>query len=503
MSKIVECVPNFSEGRRKDVVDQIVAVITAARGVKLLDVEMDADHNRSVVTFAGRPEAVEEAALRGIQRAATLIDMEGHEGEHPRIGAADVVPFVPISGVTMEECVEMAQRLGAKVAAELKIPVYLYEKAATRPERVNLANIRRGEYEGLKEEIATDPEREPDFGPKRLGKAGASVIGAREPLIAYNVYLSTDNLEIAQAIARAVRHSSGGLRFVKALGLEIQQRGQVQVSMNLTSYARTPVHRVFELIKREAARYGVDVVSSEVIGLIPRQALLDAAEFYLQIEDFAPQMVLETHLEEPGATPEAFLDDVAAPTPTPGGGSGAALAGALAAALTSMVCSLTLSREREDVPTEELKSLLHNAEALRHELAALVHEDARAYQQVLDAHRLPKASAEERKTRAKAVQEALEQAARVPLRVAERATEVLELVATVLDIGIPSAASDVGVAAYMAQGALKGAALNVRTNLTSIRDPALTKSHQGQLSSLEARAEELMSIVEKDLAARI
>ncbi|NIN68707.1 MAG: glutamate formimidoyltransferase [Anaerolineae bacterium] len=503
MSKIVECVPNFSEGRRKDVVDEIVAAITAAGGVKLLDVEMDADHNRSVVTFAGRPEAVEEAAFRGIQRAAALIDMEEHEGAHPRIGAADVVPFVPISGVTMEECVEMAQRLGAKVAAELDIPVYLYEKAATRQERVNLANIRRGEYEGLKQEIATDPEKEPDFGPKRLGKAGASVIGAREPLIAYNVYLSTDDLEIAQAIARAVRHSSGGLRYVKALGLEIEQRGQVQVSMNLTNYARTPVHRVFELIKREAARYGVDVVSSEVVGLIPRQALLDAAEFHLQIENFAPQMVLETHLEEPGATPEAFLDDVAAPTPTPGGGSGAALAGALAAALTSMVCNLTLSREREDVPTEELKSLLHKTETLRHELAALVQEDARAYQQVLDAYRLPKASAKEKKTRSKAVQEALEQAAKVPLRVAERAMEVLELVPIVLDIGIPSAASDVGVAAYMAQGALKGAALNVRTNLTSIRDPALTKRHQGQLSSLEGRAEELMNIVEKDLAQRI
>jgi len=503
MSKIVECVPNFSEGRRKEVVDDIVRAMTSVRGIKLLDVEMDADHNRSVVTFAGKPQLVEEAAFRGVERAAELIDMEEHEGEHPRIGAADVIPFVPISGVTMGECVELARRLGEKVGRELDIPVYLYEKAATRPERLNLANIRRGEYEGLKEEIATEQNREPDFGPRRLGRAGASVIGAREPLIAYNVYLNTDDLQVAQGIARAVRHSSGGLRYVKALGLEIEQRGLVQVSMNLTNYARTPVHRVFELIKREAARYGVNAVSSEIVGLVPRQALLDAAEFYLQVENFDPAMILENQLEHAEATPETFLDEVAAPTPTPGGGSGSALAGALAAALTSMVCSLTLSRAPEGAPAGELGSLLQSAEALRHELTDLIDEDASVYQKVLDAYRLPKASEEEKKTRSKAVQESLEQAAKVPLRVAEGAVEVLELVPSLLDIGIPSAASDVGVAAYMAQGALKGAALNVRTNLSSIRDPSLTESHQRQLSSLETRAEELMGVVEKDLAERI
>lgn len=503
MRRIVECVPNFSEGRRKEVVDEIVKAITSVSGASLLDIEMDADHNRSVVTFAGRPRAVEEAAFRSIQRAAELIDMDEHEGEHPRIGAADVIPFVPISGVTLDQCVEMARRLAEKVGRELDIPVYLYERAATRPDRVNLANIRRGEYEALKKEIATQAHREPDFGPRRLGKAGASVIGAREALIAYNVYLNTDDLEIAQAIARTVRHSSGGLRYVKALGLEIEQRGLVQVSMNLTDYARTPVHRVFELIKREAARHGVNVASSEIVGLIPRQALLDAAEFYLQIESFTTKMVLEDHLEAPGATPETFLDQVAAPTPTPGGGSGAALAGALAAALTSMVCSLTLSREGEATHTDELTSLLETAEAQRHELTALVDEDARAYQKVLRAYRLPKASAAEKKARSKAVQHALEHAARVPLKVAEAAVRVLELVPSVLEKGMPSAASDVGVAAYMAHAALKGAALNVRTNLNSLRDPVLSESHQRQLSSLEALAEELMSAVEEDLAERI
>jgi len=500
MRKIVECVPNFSEGRRKKVVDQIVEAITSAEGVKVLDVEMDADHNRSVVTFVGRPPAVEEAAFRGIKRAAELIDMDKHQGEHPRIGAADVIPFVPIQGVTMEECVEMARRVGDKVGQELDIPVYLYEKAATRPERVNLANIRRGEYEALKEEIATEPHREPDFGPRRLGKAGASVIGAREPLIAYNVYLNTNDLKIAQAIARAVRHSSGGLRYVKALGLEIEQRGLVQVSMNLTDYRRTPVHRVFEVIKREAARYEVNVVSSEIVGLIPEQALLDAAEFYLQIEDFTPEMVLESHLEEMEATPGAFLEEVAAPTPTPGGGSVAALAGALAAALTSMVCNLTLNRESEASAAKELKPVLEEAEALRQELAVLVEEDARAYQQVLEAYRLPKASAAEKEERSNAIQQAMEGAARVPLKVAAGAVKLLELVPLVLERGLPSAASDAGVAAYMAQGALKGAALNVRTNLSSLRD---TKSYQEQLSSFEARAQELMNMIEKGLAERI
>ncbi len=500
MRQIVECVPNFSEGRRKRVVEQIVEAITSMKGAKVLDLEMDADHNRSVVTFLGRPRVVEEAAFRGIRKAAELIDMDEHEGQHPRIGAADVVPFVPVQDVAMEECVEMARRLGEKVGRELGIPVYLYEKAATRPERVNLADVRRGEYEALKEEIATEPHREPDFGPRRLGKAGASVIGAREPLIAYNVYLNTDDLKIAQAIARAARHSSGGLRHVKALGLEIKQRGLVQVSMNLTNYRGTPVHRVFELIRREAARYGVNVVSSEIVGLIPQQALLDAAEFYLQIENFRTQMVLENHLEEMEATLGSFLERVAAPSPTPGGGSVAALAGALAAALANMVCNLTLSRESDGSETKGLIAVLEAAEGLREKLAALVQEDASAYEKVLEAYRLPKASAAEKEARSKAVQQALEEAAKVPLNVAKGALEVLELVPPILERGIPSAASDAGVAAYMAQGALKAAALNVRTNLSSLQD---TRSYEEQLSSLETRAQELMKVIEKGVAERI
>jgi glutamate formiminotransferase len=294
MRRIVECVPNFSEGRRREIIDEIVGALASVEGVRVLDVQSDADHNRSVVTMVGEPEAVEEAAFRGIQRAARLIDMDQHQGEHPRMGATDVVPFVPIAGVTMAGCVEMARRLGERVGRELSIPVYLYEEAASRPERRNLADVRRGEYEGLKVEIETDPHRAPDFGPARMGKAGATAIGARPPLVAFNVYLNTDDVTIAQAIARAVRHSSGGLRYVKALGLLVE--GRAQVSMNLTDYRQTPIYRVVEMIRREAARYGLTIASSEVVGLIPNEALVDAARFYLQLDGFSPDQILENRL---------------------------------------------------------------------------------------------------------------------------------------------------------------------------------------------------------------
>jgi len=296
MHQIVECVPNFSEGRRQKVIDAIVAAIGAVTGAKVLDINPDADHNRTVVTFVGRPEAIEEAAFQGIAKAAELIDMDTHQGQHPRVGAADVVPFVPIQGVTMDDCVAIAARLGARVGSELDIPVYLYEVAATSPDRRNLADVRRGEYEGLKQEIEFNPAREPDFGPRRLGKAGATIIGARPALIAFNVYLTTDDVSVAKKIARAVRGSSGGLRYVKALGLSVD--GRAQVSMNLTDYQRTPVHRAMEMIRCEAAHYGVGVASSEIIGLVPQPALLDAALYYLQLDGFSSAQVLESHLTE-------------------------------------------------------------------------------------------------------------------------------------------------------------------------------------------------------------
>lgn len=298
MKPLVECVPNFSEGRRRDVIDRIVRTMSEVRGVQVLDVQSDPDHNRSVITAIGEPEAVEEMAFRAMAIAAQLIDMNHHRGAHPRMGATDVVPFVPVRDISMEECVALARRLGERAGRELGIPIYLYEEAATRPDRKDLANVRRGEYEGLRAEIAANPDRRPDFGPAILSTAGATAIGARPPLIAFNVYLNTTDPAPARAIARAVRHSSGGLRFVKALGLLVE--GQAQISMNLTDYRSTPIHRVLEMIRSEAAAYGLCVTRCEVVGLLPAQALLDAAQFYLQLHGFSPDQVLENRLLDQG-----------------------------------------------------------------------------------------------------------------------------------------------------------------------------------------------------------
>lgn len=294
MKPIVECVPNFSEGRRQEVIDRIVAAMAGVPGARVLDVQADVDHNRSVVTMIGEPEPVLEAAFRSMAVAATNIDLDHHRGAHPRMGATDVVPFVPVRDMTMGDCVALARRLGQRVGSELGLPVYLYEEAATRPDRRNLADVRRGEYEQLKAEIETNPDRLPDFGPARIGPAGATAIGARPPLIAFNVYLNTSDLAPARAIAQAIRQSSGGLRFVKALGLIVD--GQAQVSMNLTDYRRTPIHRVVEMIRVEAARYGLTIVRSEIVGLLPAEALVQAAQFYLQLHDLSADQVLDNHL---------------------------------------------------------------------------------------------------------------------------------------------------------------------------------------------------------------
>ncbi len=291
---LIECVPNFSEGCRPEVVQAIVETMRRP-GVSLLDVESDADHNRSVVTLVGEPEALLEAVFQGIAQAARLIDLDVHRGAHPRLGATDVVPFVPVRQATMADCVQLARRLGQRVGDELGLPVFLYEAAATRPERVNLADVRRGEYEQLKSEIGVNPARAPDFGPAQVGPAGAVIIGARAFLIAFNAYLNTDQVEVAKKIAKAVRHSSGGLRFVKALGLLVD--GRAQVSMNLTDFTQTPIHRAVEMIRSEAARYGCAIERTELVGLIPQQALLDAAQWYLQLDHFTPEMVLENRLE--------------------------------------------------------------------------------------------------------------------------------------------------------------------------------------------------------------
>lgn len=295
MKQIVECVTNFSEGRRTAVIQQIVDEIDLVDDVSILGYESDVDHNRSVVTFIGSPERIVDAAFAGIRVAAKLIDMDQHQGQHPRLGATDVVPLIPIQGVTMDDCIQLAHQLGKRVGDELDIPVYLYEQAATRPDHENLTDVRRGEYEGLKLAIASDPDRHPDYGPRVVGRAGATIIGARQALIAYNVFLTTDNVDIAKKIAKAIRHSSGGLRYVKALGLLVD--GKAQVSMNLTNYKKTPIYRVVEMIRREAQRYGVTIESSELIGLIPQDALLESAAWYLQMDNYASDRVLENRLK--------------------------------------------------------------------------------------------------------------------------------------------------------------------------------------------------------------
>src|ERR1700687_5489847 len=337
MKRLIECVPNFSEGRDAAKVDAIVAAMSSVPGVYVLDREMDADHNRCVVTLAGDPDAVAEAELLGVGKAAELIHLPVPQGSHPRGGATDVVPFIPIEGVTLDDCVALARRVGNEIWKRHRIPVFFYEAAATRPDRVNLENVRRGQFEGLGEELKKNHDRQPDVGdPKLHPTAGVTVVGARKFLIAYNVNLDTSDVSIANKIAKAIRFSSGGLRYVKSMGVELKARHLAQVSINLTDFEQTPMHRVYEMVKREAARYGAIPVGSEIVGLIPKKPIEMAADYFLQLENFSPEQIFETKLESalsggPGANDgklaelaRPFLDAVVAPTPTPGGGSVAA-----------------------------------------------------------------------------------------------------------------------------------------------------------------------------------
>ncbi len=505
---IVECIANYSEARRPEVIEAIAQSILDVPGVHLLDRHSDLDHNRTVLTFAGPPPGVEEAAFRSIATAAELINLDEHHGEHPRIGASDVVPFVPISGVTMQECVDIARRLGQRVGSELEIPVYLYEQAASRPDRTNLENIRRGEYERLKEDITSDPDRVPDYGPQRLGTAGASVIGARHPLIAYNVYLTTDDTSVAKRIAKAVRHSSGGLRYVKALGLLVD--GMAQVSMNLTNYKATPLARVMEFIRREAERYGVGIHHSELVGLIPEDALVDAAVWYTQLDQFEAGQILERRLQAAtGETGDAgmepardFLDELAAETPTPGGGSAAAYAGAAAAALAAMVARLTLGKKKYASVEPKMQDALERAETLRYSLTAAVDEDATAFQAVMSAFRLPKETPEQEIVRQETVQAAILQAALVPLQVARQLVEVMKLIEVVVEHGNLNAITDGGTGAELARAAFNGASMNIRINLDGLQDKERAELMLVELENLQKAANTSIQRVRATVAER-
>ncbi len=503
--KIVECIPNFSEGRRPEVIKAIRADIESIPAVHILDLHSDVDHNRSVITFAGTPESVLDAAFAAVKTAAELINMEEHEGEHPRIGATDVVPFVPLQGATMEECVQLAQTLGKRVGEELHIPVYLYEKAATHPERVNLEAIRKGEYEGLKVSIEQDPLRKPDFGPSQLGTAGACVVGARPSLIAFNSYLTTDNVDIAKKIARAVRHSSGGLRYIKALGMLVE--GRAQVSMNLTDFTRTPIARVIELIRREAERYGVGIHHTELVGLIPQEALADAAQWYLQMDQFEPDQILETRLYAAmageGRETSSFLEDLSAGTPTPGGGSAAAYAGAMAAALVGMVSRLTLARKKFADVHEHMQAIVLRSDELRQSLQKAVALDSQAFDAVMDAFRMPKNTDEEKVARDDAIERATHQAATVPLQVVREVVEVVTLAAEAAEIGNPNAATDAGSAGSMAHAALQAAGLNVKINASSVSDREAAAAWLQELAHLTDQAAAAEARLAKALLDRV
>jgi glutamate formiminotransferase/formiminotetrahydrofolate cyclodeaminase len=501
--KIVECIPNFSEGRRLDVVDSIAAAIQSVQGVTLLDRSSDTDHNRSVITFVGSPEAVEAAAFAGIAKAAELIDMTKHTGEHPRMGAADVVPFVPISGVDMQECVQIAKRLGKRVGEELGIPVYLYEEAATREDRHNLENVRRGEYEGIRDSIAIDPARQPDFGPSKLGSAGAVAIGARQPLIAYNVYLNTSDVKVAKSIAKKVRTSSGGFPFVKGAGFLVD--GKAQVSMNLTNFRGTPVAQVVDLIREEATQQGTSIEKSELIGLIPQEALEDAAVWYLQLKDFNREQILERRMQniqkegDKGSSGEDFLEALASASPTPGGGSAAAHAGALAAALVGMVARLTVGKKKYAEVETQMAALIPKADSLRAEFVKAVKADATAFDAVMSAMKMPKETEEQKTSRANAIDTATLEAAKQPLQVARMAVDCLGMVREAARLGNINAISDAGSAAALARACLAGSALNVRINVHSLSNPEPGAQLIRDLRELEKQAaaleKEIQSIV--------
>ncbi|HEX4544952.1 MAG TPA: glutamate formimidoyltransferase [Candidatus Acidoferrum sp.] len=502
MKRLIECVPNFSEGRDPAKIDAIIAAMSSVPGVYVLDREMDADHNRSVVTLAGEPDAVAEAALLGTGKAMELIDLTKHTGAHPRVGATDVVPFIPIDGVTVEDCVALARRVGNEIWKRYRIPVFFYEAAATRPDRVNLENIRRGQFEGLREEMKKNLERQPDVGePKLHPTAGVTVVGARKFLIAYNVNLNTSDVSIANKIAKAIRFSSGGLRYVKSMGVELKARNLAQVSINLTDFEQTPMHRVYEMVKREAARYGVMPVGSEIVGLIPKKAIEMASDYFLQLEDFSPAQVFENKLAEAlGGAPlevakdgklarlaRPFLDAVASPTATPGGGSVAAFAGALAAALGQMVAGLSRKKKSQAAYADELSTTLDELRSTAEELTEAIDRDAASYDAVLTAFKLPQGDTQETRRREEAIQTATKGASEVPLEVAERAVALFERLGQLGGIVAASMRSDLYVARLMAGAGARGALANVEINLEGLTDAGYVSSLRAKIAALRER----------------
>jgi glutamate formiminotransferase len=514
MKQLIECVPNFSEGRDLAKIDAIIAAMQSVESVHVLDRESDSDHNRSVVTLAGPPEAVAEAALRGAGKALELIDLTKHSGAHPRMGATDVIPFIPIEGVNIEDCVALARKTGRALWERYKIPVYFYEAAAQRPERTNLEAIRKGQFEGLLAEALKNPDRAPDLGgPALHPTAGATVVGARKFLIAYNINLNTPDIEIAKRIGKNIRFSNGGLRYVKAMGVDLRARHLAQVSINLTDFEQTPIHRVFEMVRSEAARYGVTIAGSEIVGLIPKRAIELTADFYLQLENFSPAQVLENRLADslsgaPATTPvttpasasatgqkagrlaamvQPFLDAVAQPTAVPGGGSVSAFSGALAASLGQMVAGLARKKKSQAAHVEALSDALAELHAAADFLATAIDRDAASFETVMASYKLPAGTPEEQHLRDSAIQKALQAAANVPMEVARKAVGVHDRLRQLEPISPPAMFSDLRVGRLLANAAALGALENVNINLESITDADFAKAMGAEATALVAR----------------
>jgi glutamate formiminotransferase / formiminotetrahydrofolate cyclodeaminase len=600
MERIVECVPNFSEGRNPSVIKEITDAIEAAAEVRLLDVDPGEKTNRTVVTFIGSPEAVEEAAFQGVRRAAKVIDMAKHRGEHPRMGATDVLPFVPVAGVTMKDCVEMARRVGKRIGEELGIPVYLYEEAAGRPERRNLARVRAGEYEGLQEKFQ-DPEWAPDFGPAAFNaRSGATAVGAREFLIAYNINLNSTDRRYANEIAYVLRErgrwkrrgntepfyykgevvdfpgdgtypcgpcdfvgssfeeleehyaqehggdlrarfedleidpdnprghvfTDGLFKHVKAIGWVIDEYKRAQISMNLTDFRTTPPHEVLEAAREEARKRGIAITGSEIVGLVPYEAIREAGRFYrrrmMKSSGIPVPDLVETAIQSMGlrdvspfepeekvlALPKVqgplvrkttfdFVDEVSRDTPAPGGGSVAALAGALGAALGGMVANLSIGKGEYDDRYEELCTLAERAQELKDALVRAVDEDTQAFDAVIAGMRMPQDTAEEKAARTQAIQEGYKAATRVPLATVELCRDALEVCLSMVRMAPKDMMSDVGMGALAARAGLVGAGYNVRINLKSISDEAFRKEMREGLQGLVEEGERLAREVEK------
>jgi len=543
MTRLVECVPNFSEGRNRVTIDAIAEAIKGVSDVKLLDVDPGADTNRTVFTFVGNPEAVSEAAVRAARRAYELIDMAKHSGAHPRIGSMDVCPIVPVGGITMDECVEVARALGRRIGSELQVPIYFYEYAATSEERRSLAVIRAGEYEGLERKLL-DASWQPDAGPSRFDpRYGASVVGAREFLLAYNVNLNTRDKKLAHEIALNIREGGrirrdahgnpivdaegrqvkqpGRLPAVRAIGWYIDQYRQAQVSINLLDYKVTPLHVVFETAREEAGKLGLLVTGSELVGMTPLQPMIDAGRFYLdkqgkstgapeadliemavrslgldQIAPFeADKKIIEYQFRARGplvAMPvDRFADEVSSDSPAPGGGSVAALAGSLAAALAAMVANLTVGKKPYAAVWKEMSALAERAQQVKAALVRSVDEDTDAFNGVMAAMRLPKGTPAEQEARAQAIEDGYQQAARVPLGTAGLCLQAIEIAGEVARKGNVNSASDAGVAALMGRAGAEGAALNVLINLGAVKDEAFKKDCREAVQSLVAQASRL------------